>query len=744
MPSHIERPSQTGTPELPWIRADWAGVAAAALVTVAVMSQIWRPGIPSEFDFIAGVYRAFELESSIQGGLLYPRLGMGLNFTYSAPLFEFYAPLASYLAVLLHWLGLGFVEAQKGVFTAVLFIGAVGAYVYARWLYCGRLPALVACGVWVFAPYYLLDSYERAAASESLALALLPWLFWSFHRLLDSGQRTWILPSGGLFACLVLSHNITALFATVFLVGYLTLVALQTRTGGRLPLLALAGTLGLLVSSFSWLPALAERGFTQMDTAMLLGNTTPAASLAPLSELVQPWLAFDFWGPLRFRFGLWPVLVGLAAVLALPLQPRATRRFLIPLAGIATIMLLLQLQASQWFWDTVPLVHYIQFPWRLSGLVSFAVVIMAGSLVQFRWLRRRGGPVVAGLVIMLASLGSLWNLSPDHASTWYMFTSEEVGTPDAYFRGRLGFSLNADFIPAWTAEESKRLSMPRPGGAPDVPALSRVPGLEIIEETATGFKLQVSAPESMTLRLHKLYYPGWQANVDGRPVAVNPTGPLGLVSVELPSGQYLLSIDFGETPFRAVTDAVSLLSLAGAVAATAWLRGGRRALVGSGVAVVLVALLVVWAPGAGGSVRRPASYAANLQDEIRLVGYDVGKADVRAGDTLGVRLYWFVQSMPSDDYKVFLHLIRPGNPAQVAQADAEPMLGFSPTTRWEPGELIADDHAFELPGDLPPGEYQLLVGMYRPSTMRNLTVRDARQVLPGDRIVLTTLRVTRE
>jgi mannosyltransferase len=152
----------------------------------------------------------------------------------------------------------------------------------------------------------------------------------------------------------------------------------------------------------------------------------------------------------------------------------------------------------------------------------------------------------------------------------------------------------------------------------------------------------------------------------------------------------------------------------------------------------------VWGPGAGEPVRRPSSYSANLQDEIRLVGYDAGRTDVRRGDTLHIRLYWFVQSAPSDNYKVFLHLIKPGNPAQVAQADGEPLLGYSPTTRWEPGELVADDHDFEMPSDLAPGDYQLLVGMYQPSNMRNLAVTNAREVLPGDRIVLTTLRVTNE
>jgi hypothetical protein len=58
--------------------------------------------------------------------------------------------------------------------------------------------------------------------------------------------------------------------------------------------------------------------------------------------------------------------------------------------------------------------------------------------------------------------------------------------------------------------------------------------------------------------------------------------------------------------------------------------------------------------------------------------------------------------------------------------------------------LIADEHEFELPKDLPAGNYQVLGGMYRPSTMQNLTVQNADQVLPGERIVLVTVRVADE
>ena len=44
-----------------------------------------------------------------------PRLSSDLAYAYGVPLFQFYPPLASYVAELFHVLGLGFINAIKHV-----------------------------------------------------------------------------------------------------------------------------------------------------------------------------------------------------------------------------------------------------------------------------------------------------------------------------------------------------------------------------------------------------------------------------------------------------------------------------------------------------------------------------------------------------------------------------------------------------------------------------------------------------
>jgi hypothetical protein len=47
--------------------------------------------------------------------------------------------------------------------------------------------------------------------------------------------------------------------------------------------------------------------------------------------------------------------------------------------------------------------------------------------------------------------------------------------------------------------------------------------------------------------------------------------------------------------------------------------------------------------------------------------------------------------------------------------------GFTPTTRWQAGEILRDRHTVPLPAGLSPGEYRLVAGLYSVEPLRNLS-----------------------
>ncbi len=96
---------------------------------------------------------------------------------------------------------------------------------------------------------------------------------------------------------------------------------------------------------------------------------------------------------------------------------------------------------------------------------------------------------------------------------------------------------------------------------------------------------------------------------------------------------------------------------------------------------------------------------------ITLAGYTLRQTAVQPGDIVQVTLFWQTAVPLTQRYKVFLHLVGPDG-VPLAQRDSEPGGNLKPTTIWQPGEVIADNHGILLAADFPPGRYTLLLGLY--------------------------------
>ncbi|RME69909.1 MAG: DUF2079 domain-containing protein [Chloroflexi bacterium] len=127
----------------------------------------------------------------------------------------------------------------------------------------------------------------------------------------------------------------------------------------------------------------------------------------------------------------------------------------------------------------------------------------------------------------------------------------------------------------------------------------------------------------------------------------------------------------------------------------------------------------------------PADTLARLQPQearfgpaIRLTGFAVSPDTASAGAPLTVLLRWQADASPAVDYTVFVHLVNAAG-QRVAQHDGPPAwLSLRPTGEWSPGQVTLDSHTLQLPPDLPPGEYRLQVGLYRPDTLARLPLLD--------------------
>jgi hypothetical protein len=130
----------------------------------------------------------------------------------------------------------------------------------------------------------------------------------------------------------------------------------------------------------------------------------------------------------------------------------------------------------------------------------------------------------------------------------------------------------------------------------------------------------------------------------------------------------------------------------------------------------------------------------NFEDRISLIGYDMDRRTASPGETIHLTLYWQALAKMQEDYVVFVHLLLREDQIW-ARVDSPPLDGFAPTSTWQPGWIIEDRYELTTGLDIPPGAYQIEVGLYLPQAGKRLGILGPDGRLVGDRVLLSKVRV---
>ncbi|MCL4459828.1 MAG: glycosyltransferase family 39 protein [Chloroflexi bacterium] len=125
---------------------------------------------------------------------------------------------------------------------------------------------------------------------------------------------------------------------------------------------------------------------------------------------------------------------------------------------------------------------------------------------------------------------------------------------------------------------------------------------------------------------------------------------------------------------------------------------------------------------------------------VRLLGYQSQVSATSQQDGIPITLYWQALSSMKADYRVSLRLLD-AQGHNWGQSDDQPCDGFYPTSLWNTGEVVRDQHNLRPLVGTPPGEYTLEVRLYPLATLRSLEVFDATGKSLGTAIRLGAVRL---
>lgn len=122
---------------------------------------------------------------------------------------------------------------------------------------------------------------------------------------------------------------------------------------------------------------------------------------------------------------------------------------------------------------------------------------------------------------------------------------------------------------------------------------------------------------------------------------------------------------------------------------------------------------------------------------LTLVGYDIIRSEVPRGQAFEITLTWRANALHDANYTVFAQLIGPFKDDGPVWSSADGWPANTPTSRLWQGLTFRETRRLNVPPDMPPGLYEVYIGLYQLESGERLTLPDG-----TDYVTIPALRVT--
>ncbi|MCA9897675.1 MAG: hypothetical protein KC433_05760 [Anaerolineales bacterium] len=737
----------------------WLGLLAVMLVVLAAawpeLSQTGLLNTRGGGDSPFLLQRLQQLETAVLDGHFPVRWMPDANYGYGYPFYNFYAPLSIYITFVFRLLGFSFVRAIHLSHLLGYLVAAGGTFALVRrWFgrpghewpgYKAEWAGLLAAAAYTVAPFHLVNVYVRGdSLAEFWAMAFYPLVILAADRLVGGGRRQVALFALA-YAALILSHNISAMIFSPFLLLYLLLKFLPqwVQGRGRSQTCPYGLLLAFALAAWFFVPALAEQPLAQLGEVTSgyfhFSNHFLGTADFPLSQ-TSFFVDFGVVNREAFRMGLVQTAVTIAGVLGLlwlwvkkmDSRLRGNDRRIIVIFILLTVAVssFMLTPLSAFLWEHLPLLSFTQFPWRFLSVQAFGGALAVGALAvvlpQPRWWVP---PLIA--LLLVSSLGQL---RPDTLPLTDADVTAESLAQYEWFTGNIGTTISFEYLPPTVQPRPYTSNWLNTGERWQVtPLAGDLLFADLTEQRTSYQQWQVETSAPSTLIFPTLHWPGWQARVDGELVAIRPSSGSGLIELDVPAGVHEIELILGRTAVRLWAEIASLLALVG----TIWLLRPQKswlnwqAGLALGVVLLLAAGLRLWPESAPQSSLRTWDFVQmgylHSSDKIAfrsgavLRGYEISQTTVQAGQQLQIELFW---ELP------------PSSPMTIALV--------SPAANWADVPLLAAQTA-------PAGQQVTAVTLQLPPNMPaglfvpRLTVRDDVPLTPTgssrDQLFLEPVRI---
>ncbi len=518
------------------------------LLSISLIIPFFKSGYFPTHDGEWAVVRLGEMFREIKDLQFPPRYSTVLNNGYGYPLFNFAYPFPYYVALIFKMAGFGFVESIKIVFALTVPLSGIGIYLLSKNLWKNRGAGIISAILYMYLPYRMVDLYVRGSIGESLALAIIPFLFYLALRLKETRMSLIIVSlSSILLGSLILTHNIMAVYFVPLYIFFCILINSFGKKRFDVRFLYIV-VLGIGLSAFFWFPALSEKN-------NILLSVIPIADrnlywVKPLQLIFPSWgygVPADAKGAFSYQLGIGVIssIVLTIGVLVWGFVKKTKSESSIKVAGafigIWILMVLMMFEQSRLFWESLPILSEINYPWTLLAPLGFIGTLLAGFVVS----KSKNLLYVFVGIIIINGFFVIQYARPEKT------TNYEDGY---YFTNVANTTSSSEYTPLWVKK------LPRQNPQQAVEVFKGEGSIENIVIKSNQISFGTNMKTYGIVRINTIYYPGWRIFVDNKMTNFTYDNSFGVMEVAAPTGSSKIEAKFVETKPRLISDFVSIVS----------------------------------------------------------------------------------------------------------------------------------------------------------------------------------------
>ena len=549
------------------VKKDFVFIFLIVLLGIPTSVNLLRPGYFSMHDDIQAI-RLYEMERCLLDGQIPCRWSPDMTAGYGQPLYNFYSVFPYYTGVSLRIFNLQFIDIAKILFLFTLIPSGIFMYLLVKEFF-GRPAGLIGAIFFLYAPYHAIDSYVRGALAEAFAITFFPLIFLSIYKLIKEEKIGWLVSLVFSLSAVFLSHNIMNMIMSPFVVLWVIFCLVYLKKIRALPKILLGLLWAMGISSFFLIPAFLEKKYVTIESLMMNYYDFH------LHFVTKGQLLFSrYWdyGPsagvnsrMSFQIG-WPhwwMIIAVIPFLIFFLKKKVQIDKVLMTVFFVFMFLVSSFfthSKSLFLWESIPMLPFVQFPWRFLGAITFSCSFVAGAVFYFFQNAFKKKVLSATLfVLLIASVIGL-NYSYFRPQYFYEWMTDEYKFSWKEMPGQMKSAM-LDYLPKTVKKVPEELAPLSPWtieGKADISEFAK-------RSDFWRFTVDVQGNIPAIVKVPVLDFPRWKVFDNSQEVSFSNDNQEGVIQIKILPGKHTIVGWFEDTPIRKVANLISLFSFASLV-----------------------------------------------------------------------------------------------------------------------------------------------------------------------------------